>query len=133
MSERARRDPPDLVLRPLLGFAAGVVLLILAVAAGTDLLVPAPDRPGPQPQTGQGPDPQIDPPADLDALLARQRARRDRLGWADRAAGTARVPVGVAMEIIAREGLPRRRAADCPGPAQAVPRAPQFDCGEGAE
>ncbi|MDF0602757.1 hypothetical protein P1J78_18610 [Psychromarinibacter sp. C21-152] len=116
----------DVSPRLLRRFVAGLAVLIVAVVLGVDLLLPGVGDVGRQPETGRGPELQTDPPADLEELMAIQRARRDRLDWADRAAGTAHVPVSVAMDIIAREGLPDRGTEDCTLPA----RAPQAECAE---
>lgn len=116
----------DVSPRLLRRFVIGLALLIVAVVLGVDLLLPRVDTVGPQPETGRGPELQTDPATDLEELMAIQRARRDRLDWADRAAGTAHVPVSVAMDIIAREGLPDRAPTDCTLP----PRAPQAECAQ---
>jgi hypothetical protein len=55
------------------------------------------------------PDPRLQPapPEDMSAM----RAEEDRLllhaGWIDRSQGTVRVPIAVAMDVLAERGLPR--------------------------
>ena len=54
---------------------------------------------------------QANPQADLAALRARWRQQLHSYGWVDRDAGIARVPIEVAMDAIARNGLPETTAA----------------------
>lgn len=49
---------------------------------------------------------QVDPPADLAALRARERRVLEATGWVDREAGIARIPVSRAMEVLVHEGWP---------------------------
>ena len=51
---------------------------------------------------------QENPYLDLAAFRASQDSAMNRYEWVDTAARIARVPVGVAMEMIARQGLPTR-------------------------
>lgn len=52
---------------------------------------------------------QADPLADLDALHARERAQLEGYAWVDRQAGTVRIPIERAMQLLAerRSGEPR--------------------------
>lgn len=94
-----------------------VVVTVLAVTVSIVLVaglvnrvwVPAPADPdlfGP----GQGPEPapalQQNPRADMDQLRRRWRQRLHSFGWVDRRAGIVHIPIDLAMDRIAEEGLP---------------------------
>jgi hypothetical protein len=82
---------------------------------------------------GDAPRLEVDPRGDLAIFRATKARELAVLGWVDRDAGIARIPIDDALAIVLRSGLPRweRPAppadADCAALAQ-VPRAPQ--CGE---
>jgi hypothetical protein len=124
-----RHEARDVALRPLLILAGLFVGLIVGTAALLHVAIPRDDPPPAQADRGETPDLQRDPQQGLAAFEAEQRAARDRLGWADRAAGRAHVPVAAAMDIIVREGLPPRpRAPECPDGLSVVPRGLVLVC-----
>jgi hypothetical protein len=49
---------------------------------------------------------QTDPQADLAAYLRQERHLLDSYGWVDREHGIARVPIEIAMQRLARTGIP---------------------------
>ena len=49
---------------------------------------------------------QTDPAADLAAYVRKERHLLDSYGWVDRERGIAHVPVEIAMERLARTGIP---------------------------
>ena len=69
---------------------------------------------------------QGDPAADMDALRASEKQALERPQWIDRGQGTLRIPIDLAMEVIAREGLRASApsAATAPSPTTPVPQAP---------
>ncbi len=110
----------EISLRGLVGFVGGLVALMVLTGLAMWLLSSglrearvAADPPPPmlpearQPHEPPGPRLQADPPADLEAL----RAKEDRLlggwGWTDESAGLARIPIERAMELLVEQ----RRAA----------------------
>jgi hypothetical protein len=139
MSE-ARRTPETRDVWPawLLGFAAALVvflaltLLVLGAVFDARPRWPAPgaaDRPN-----AASPALQAQPREDLDAYRRRKQAELETLGWQDRAAGIARIPIEDAMRIVAERGLPdwrgeaqARQAGECGLLLDAVPRAPQAE------
>ena len=62
----------------------------------------APLREFPTPQL------QINPRLELDALRAREAIELNTYGWIDREAGTLRIPIRRAMELLSERGLPVR-------------------------
>jgi hypothetical protein len=62
----------------------------------------APLREFPTPQL------QINPRLELEALRAREAAELTTYGWIDRDAGTLRIPIHRAMELLLERGLPAR-------------------------
>jgi hypothetical protein len=59
-------------------------------------------------KTNSFPEPrlQIDPATDLAKMRARNFRELNNYGWIDRKAGTARIPIERAMQLIAQHGLP---------------------------
>jgi hypothetical protein len=53
---------------------------------------------------------QADPALDLEMLHARENAVLEHYAWVDKNAGTARVPVERAMELMLKKGFPARPA-----------------------
>jgi hypothetical protein len=74
-----------------------------------------------------------DPYGTLAAYDKEKRAALDELGWVDRKAGVARIPIADAMQVIAERGIPdwgqhatpAGENDGCRTIAQNVPRAPQ--------
>jgi hypothetical protein len=55
---------------------------------------------------------QVDAPNELRQLRAAEQATLDSYGWVDKEAGIVRIPVDRAMEILAKKGLPARKAEE---------------------
>jgi hypothetical protein len=53
-----------------------------------------------------GPSLQLDPPADLAALNAREATQLASYGWVDREKGIAHIPLARAMQDVAARGIP---------------------------
>ena len=70
---------------------------------------------------------QTDPEADLDAYLRKEQHLLDSYGWVDRAHGIAHIPIEVAMQRLARTGIPGFPQAAAPQkPEQSEqPQAPR--------
>lgn len=64
-----------------------------------------------QPTLPPGPRLQSSPTRDMAQFLARENALLSSYGWRDEAAGTVRIPISRAMEVVAEEGLESSRAA----------------------
>ncbi|WP_239029523.1 hypothetical protein [Novacetimonas pomaceti] len=59
---------------------------------------------------------QSDPAADMSAFAARDMAALNGFGWTDPARGIGHIPIGQAMEQVAREGIPDWPAKGGTGP-----------------
>lgn len=53
-----------------------------------------------------GPNLQLDPPADLATLNAREATQLESYGWVDREKGIAHIPLAQAMKDVAARGIP---------------------------
>jgi hypothetical protein len=138
-SESKAYETRDIRLRPLIVFAAGLMVvgivtyLVIFVlfrlfsgqAARQDAQV-APSlvsRPAPAPgEERLPPEPRIqaDPAADMKTLREREDAVLTTYGWVDRPAGVVRIPIDVAMKQVLEEGLPVRQPDSAP-PAAGTP------------
>lgn len=137
MADNARpHETRDVMARPLLVFAGGLVLFLVVALVLLRLTFGAEPPWQPEGRAAQAnaasPALQRDPRGDHKAFAARQRRAFEELAWVDREKGIARIPVEEAMAIIAERGLPRfgdqvrkRAGKDCARLADAVPRAPQ--------
>ncbi|TPM26568.1 hypothetical protein [Mesorhizobium sp. B2-3-5] len=139
MAKVARHpEKRDVWPRALLGFGAGL-LLFLAVAAIAIRLVfdtsPFWPPPGASTLSNQAsPALQPAPESDLAGFRAQEDRELQELGWVDRAAGIARIPIDEAMSALASHGLPdwgqqtaTTGGGNCPLLAEGVPRTPQAD------
>lgn len=135
----AEREPlpesRDVSVRGLLIFAGGFVAFLAAALAVLGLLfdtgAPWP-APGPAHEENMAsPALQRAPQADLATHRRREADELSRLGWVDREAGIARIPVEEAMRLVAERGLPDWQAAledlgpECRLLVRTVPRSPQ--------
>jgi hypothetical protein len=59
---------------------------------------------------------QGNPAAELSRLKAQSLDRLNTYGWVNREAGIAHIPIGQAMDILARSGLPKVAAPTNPSP-----------------
>ena len=102
--------------RNIVGFAAGLLLLILAVMAalvGLERLYqepPAEDA-APYVQVPPAPQLQMDPAVDLYDLYQDQRTWLHSYGVVDAEQGVAHIPITHAFDLIAEQGLPFGTAA----------------------
>ncbi|UCI09674.1 hypothetical protein [Mesorhizobium sp. B1-1-8] len=119
----------------LLAFGGGLLLFIALAAIGMKLAfntkptwLPLPANVSPE-----NPDLQITPKQDLASLRAEADRQLKMLGWVDRNAGIAHIPIDDAMWAVVSNGLPdwsepgAAAAApdDCALITAAAPRAPQ--------
>lgn len=72
-----------------------------------------------EPQLPPGPRLQASPEAELESYRAHENALLSSYGWQDREAGTVRIPVGRAMELIVAEGRGAMSTAPTAGEAAA--------------
>lgn len=61
---------------------------------------------------------QTDPEADLAAYVSKERQLLDSYGWVDRGHGIVHIPVEIAMERLARTGIPGFPQASSPETTQ---------------
>jgi hypothetical protein len=116
----------------LVAVALVVHLLIWGLIKGFDRFdtnrEPAPSPLGEANKQPPPPGPQLQTTPELDLLQMRQQEDRQlgQAGWIDQAQGTVRVPIDVAMEVVAGRGLGPEVVGGSPGgfPAQAAPTAP---------
>lgn len=144
MAESLR--PPetrDVWPRALVAFGVGL-LVFLAVSAIVLKFVfdttPVWPPPGAAAEgDGESPALQRAPEGDLEGFRAREDRDLTTLGWVDRSAGIARIPIEDAMKLVVQDGLPNwpkgAGATDdeCALLDQDVPRVPQAgNCRDGA-
>src|SRR5262249_37186564 len=98
------------------GLLIGAILLMWFVF---DRFAARETRNSPKPDTMASSNPRIEPPEprlqpapvlDLKALQAAEDLILHSYGWVDPDKGLVRIPVERAMELVAREGLPSRKA-----------------------
>ncbi|MGT2466263.1 hypothetical protein ACVOMV_16415 [Mesorhizobium atlanticum] len=134
---KARRHPEtrDVQPRVLLAFGGGL-LVFLALAAFCIKLVfnTTPSwLPPPENASPEAPDLQSAPRQDLVNFRAEEDRQLKMLGWVDRSAGIARIPIDDAMWAVVNNGLPDWSQPDATAPepgdcnllAAAVPRTSQ--------
>jgi len=134
---RAHRHPETRDVQPglLIAFGAALLAFIAVAAIGmklafntTSAWLPLSTNLSPQ-----APGLQAAPKQDLVSFRAEEDRQLNMLGWVDRNAGIARIPIEDAMWAVVSNGLPdwSRPVAAAPGSddctllAAAVPRAPQ--------
>jgi hypothetical protein len=72
-----------------------------------------------------GPRLQTTPALDLAAMRQDEDRRLNRAGWIDQQKGTIRVPIDVAMEVVANRGLGPEVVGGTPGGFPAIPNNAQ--------
>jgi hypothetical protein len=75
-------------------------------------------------QLPPGPQLQVNPRADWLKFREQQEKSLEQLDWEDRTAGTARVPIEDAMQLLVKKGVPVQGATPAP-PADANKPSPQ--------
>jgi len=68
-----------------------------------------------------GPQLQVNPRQDWLKFRAAQQQSLETYAWENRTAGTARVPIEVAMELLVKKGVPVQGAPEAPPAAAAKP------------
>ena len=122
----------DVTFRPIvwgaLGMAATTVLVFLLVRWLFVYYVGREAQRGPAPnplsstvgrQLPPEPRLQVKPVEDLRQLRAAEDAQLNTYGWVDRNAGTVRIPIARALQLLAERGLPARPEPAAP-PAEAA-------------
>lgn len=118
-----------LVALMVIGFVGGKVFEEIFTATEVK------SRPEPSPlavrEEVSGPKLQAHPEVQLEAYLESERQKLASYGWVDRSRGIVRIPIEVAMDIVARDGLPKWEPVDAklpeptPEPVEApAPEAP---------
>jgi hypothetical protein len=110
----------DLNIPAILWTTAGVIAVtLLSVVAMWGMFVgfdvfdrrgAAPPPPMPEARSQPAPpEPRLQPapPEDMRAMRAEEDRLLQHAGWIDRAQGTVRVPIAVAMDVLAERGLPQ--------------------------
>ena len=134
---KAPRHPEtrDVQPRVLLTFGGGLLVFVALAAIGMKLAFNTTPTwlPAATSTSTESPELQTAPRQDLASLRAEEDRQLKLLGWVDRNAGIARIPIDDAMWAIVGNGLPdwsQQRSAttgadDCALVTAAVPRAPQ--------
>ncbi len=125
-----RDVPPSLVFWSLTVLGVFTVIATILVLGMFMLLRERTDMVSPQPSPFADervlpPAPRLQalPPLDLAKYNAEMNEKLNSYGWVNKAAGTAHIPVDVALDIIAERGLPYGREHHQPKP-KPVPPAP---------
>ena len=125
MADEHRTPPPtpqrfdvELEYKAIVRFAVGLVVVTAVVLAVTWQMstvfkkAEEAEDPPPSPLAESRVDPippgprlQSTPPRDMEELRAREREALTTYGWADPAAGVARIPIDRAMSILVERGL----------------------------
>lgn len=110
-----RRHEPNRVAAGVVAwFALGLAITVALVIVVTRLSLGTaePEKAATLPPIDVPPAPrlQVDAPADLAAMRAQEDQVLGSYGWVDRSEGKVRIPIDRAMDLIARRGLPVRRA-----------------------
>jgi hypothetical protein len=103
-----------------LGLLAAMLALVLLFSWGLfrEFSVSINNKPPDSPFTGvrevpSAPRLQVTPREDLQRILADQQSKLETYGWEDRQAGTVRIPIERAMDLLVQKGLP----VATPGPS----------------
>jgi len=117
-----RFEPSDISARPIMLTGVGIAVVTLlcagicyfALIAGTEyreegsqLAIPVEKGFHPLP-----PEPrlQVSPTRDFAEYKAAQLSLLNSYGWLDRSKGTVRIPIDLAMQIVAEKGIPPQKA-----------------------
>lgn len=109
----------DINVRGIVLTGVGLVVVTVAACAamwwlfvGVSKIEQRQDRPlSPLPEARlrvlpPGPRLQADPDLDMQELRAQEKKLLEQPGWVDPRAGTVRIPIDLAMEVLVRKGLP---------------------------
>jgi hypothetical protein len=127
MGHRRRPQPPDVANGIVIAAAAGFLGFVLLSMTGVFLYLRSAvpesskatiDHSFPKPQL------QNDPQADLQDFERDQRATLSDYGWVDRSEGIARIPIELAMQIVAARGA---HAYDAPARPAVTPAPASTD------
>ena len=108
----------DINLTMLLAILGGIIVTVVASFIGMGMLMKhyqvretAKDQPvsvlATTRQLPDGPMLQVNPPEELAAHLAGQRALISGYGWINESTGIAQIPIDRAMAIVAEKGVPK--------------------------
>lgn len=114
-------EPSDLNPRWIVMFGIGILVAIALAVLITALIIyyratQYTKREVPLPRLAKereiNPQPRldVDAPSQLREMRAGEDAMLSSYGWADKDAGVVRIPIDRAMEILASQGLPARKA-----------------------
>jgi hypothetical protein len=124
MMSGTHHETSDIDIRGVFAFGAGLLLsaivihgliwLLFVYFAGREANQPAPQYPLAAGQSRLPPEPrlQTNPRQDLSDLRASEEAILNTYAWADRTAGTVRIPIARAMQLTVERGLPTRQTTD---------------------
>ncbi len=117
-----RFEPSDVSARPIILTGVGIAVVTLlcagicyfALIAGTEHRQAVSQQATPA-ETGFHPLPpeprlQASPREDFAEYKAAQLSALNSYGWVDRSKGTVRIPIDMAMQIIAQKGIPPQKA-----------------------
>jgi hypothetical protein len=120
-SPEAHHETSDVNIRAIFGFGIGLTIASLIIAAGVWGLFQYFNTREARPvftvyplavdQTSVPPEPrlQINPRQDMSDLRAREDQVLTSYGWVDKNAGTVRIPIERAMQLVVERGLPARQ------------------------
>jgi hypothetical protein len=121
------RESLDITVKGILTFAISLVAVAVVVHLALGLLMHGyavrerkelATRPElMKDQTGQFPVPRLQraPAAELAEVRNEEESAIESYGWVDRKARVARIPIGRAMDLLAKKGLPTRNARQADG------------------
>lgn len=98
--------PATVVVVTVVAVAASIMLAVVLVNRVWEPVPAGPDVFGSARRPDPAPALQQNPRADMDQLRHRWQQRLRSFGWVDREAGIVHIPIEVAMDRIARDGLP---------------------------
>jgi hypothetical protein len=115
-------EPRDLTPREIgLSAAAlfGGIGLSIALVAALFAIVGHPQRPGmaaleTSPQTPPWPRLEVDGKSDGDTVIAAAEQKLKGYAWVDRSAGTVRIPIERAMQLLVQQGWPDAKGSGTP-------------------
>jgi hypothetical protein len=134
--ERSLPETRDVSPRALLLFGGGLVVFLVLTVVVLGLIFDTKaywPLPGAAWQGNEAtPAMQRFPALDLATFREREDKELAKLGWVDRQAGIARIPIKDAMELVAKNGLPDwskqvNASGECALLDENVPRAPQAE------